>query len=123
MTRIALAAAAALAAALLAGCSSHSAAPAGHASTAGTAAAVTAAPSGCASALAALPKSAPNTGQQAADDTDGLGGRTGTTVASLADAVAADSFKIGFDLAEKQSDAADVARWQADAKALRSYCS
>jgi hypothetical protein len=120
MTRSVTLAAAVLAALLLAACSSTSPAPAAPASTASVAAAFM--PGGCASALSALPKLAPNTLQQAADDSDGLGGRTETTVASLADAVAGDSLSIGFDLAEKKSDAANVAQWQADAKALRSCC-
>lgn len=117
MTRTARLLLAAAFTALAAGCSSHSA-PAAPSSP--PAAAL---PPGCASALAALPKTAPDTAKQAADDTDALGGRKGTTAGSLADAVSADSFSIGFDLSENESAASAAAKWQADAKALRSYCS
>jgi hypothetical protein len=102
--------------ALAAGCSSHSSVPPAAASAASL-------PSGCASALAALPGKAPDTVKQAADDTDALGGRKGTTAGSLADAVSADSFSIGFDLSENLSAASAAAKWQADAAALRAYCS
>jgi hypothetical protein len=79
---------------------------------------------GCASALAALPKSAPDTAQQATGDFDVLSaGTADTTAASLANDVGADSLKIEFDLSEHLPVTADVAQWQADAKALRSYCS
>jgi hypothetical protein len=75
-------------------------------------------------ALKALPESAPDTSQQATSDYDALNaGIAETTAASLANDVGADSMKIEFDLLEHLPVAADVAQWQADAKALRSYCS
>jgi hypothetical protein len=60
--------------------------------------------------------------QQAMDDMDALGrGTADTTAASLANTASADSFKIGFDLAELLPVVADVALWQVAAKALRSF--
>jgi hypothetical protein len=118
MTRTPLLLAAAFAA-LLSGCSSHLAAPA-----APTAAASTASlPPGCASALADLPKSAPDTEQQATSDFDALSaGTADTTAASLANDVGADSLSIEFDLSTHLPVAKDVAEWETDATALRSYC-
>jgi hypothetical protein len=79
-------------------------------------------PPGCAAALAALPGSAPGTEKQAARDIAALRGRAGTKAGSMADAVAGDSGLVGFDLARGQTVTADVKRWKADAKALRTYC-
>jgi hypothetical protein len=122
MTRTALLGAAALAA-LLAGCSSHSAAPAAPPST--TRAAAVAAPllPGCASALAGLPKSAPGTAQQAGTDFRALAGEKGTTAGSMGDEVAADSSDIAFDLDEGGPVTSDISKWEADAASLRSFCS
>lgn len=114
--------AAAVLTAVLAGCSSHSATPAAPAGAASTAA--VSLPAGCASALGALPKSPPDTAQQATDDFDALGnGTPGTTAGSLENDVSADSSSILFDLDEHLDVAKDVAQWESDAKALRSYCS
>lgn len=76
----------------------------------------------CVTVLSWLPPSPPATGQEAADDEIALSGRKGTTAGSLSGAVASDSAGIGLDLADGHPAARDVARWKADAKALRSYC-
>jgi hypothetical protein len=79
-------------------------------------------PPNCAQALSVLPRKAPATEKQATDDMAQLGGHKGNTTDSLADAVAADSSQIGFDLALGKPVTADVAEWARDAKALRDYC-
>lgn len=76
----------------------------------------------CDQALSVLPAKPPATQKQAADDVAQLGGHKGNTTDSLADAVAADSSQIGFDLALSKSVSADVGKWETDAKALRDYC-
>lgn len=100
-------------------CSAHStAAPPATAS----AQAIAPLPPGCAVALATLPSSAPGTAEEAGADFRALGGGKGTTAASMADAVAADSSSIALDLSTGQPVTADVSKWTADAAALRTFC-
>ncbi len=101
---------------LAVGCASSPAHPAS------SAAAAPALPAGCAKALALLPPSVPSTQQQADAAMARLGGTHGTTLDALRDKVSADLLTLSFDLAEGGGVTQTVARYQADALALRSYC-
>ncbi len=70
-----------------------------------------------------MPKSPPDTAQQATADFDALSAGTATTTAAnLANDVGADSMSIMFDLGTHLDVSKDVAKWNADAKALRDFC-
>jgi hypothetical protein len=64
----------------------------------------------------------PATEKEAGSDAGPLIGHKGTVAASMEGTVAADTFNIGLDFAGGNPVAADVAKWNSDVAALRSYC-
>jgi len=90
-------------------------------SAASTASAATAAVV-CAAALAGLPSAPPPGERQAGTDSAKLGHPAGSTAAFLVSTVATDDVNIGLDYLDNGPIEADLAKWKADAAALRAYC-
>lgn len=103
--------------ALVAGCGTTTA----HTTAAAKPAATT--PAGCTHALQVLPSSPPATTQQAANEIVKIGVRQGTTLDAMLTQVGQDLGQLGEDAAGSGGDTtADVATFNHDVAAVRSYC-